>query len=231
MQSPSPITTVLFDLDDTLLEYNRSRAAALRAAFDDAGTEPFCGPEDLRRAARAVEGADSDREFLRHLFAVAADRAGASDRCDPAALARAYDGARDHADVAFRPGAEAALALREEYAVGLITNGSRATQRTKLEALGIDDAFETAVYAGDGVASKPDPEPFERALAALDATPAECLYVGNSLYADVRGAGDAGLRTAWFPTSDAADANPDPDPVPDYVLDSLSDLPALLRAA
>lgn len=229
MQSPSQITTVLFDLDETLLEYNRSRAATLRAAFEATDTDPFCGPDDLSRAARAVEGADSDREFLRRLFAVAADRAGAGERCDPGALARAYDGARDHTDVAFRPGAKAALALREEYAVGLVTNGSRATQRTKLEALSIGDAFETAVYAGDGVTSKPDPEPFERALAALDATPAESLYVGNSLHADVRGARNAGLRAAWFPTADVA--GDDPTPTPDYVLDSLSDLPALLRAA
>lgn len=225
----SPITTVLFDLDDTLLEYSQSRESTLRAAFAAVDAEPFCTPADLRRAARAVEDADTDREFFTRLFGVAADRAGARGACDPAALARAYEAAVDHTDVAFRPGAEAALALREEYAVGLVTNGSRETQRTKLDALEIGDAFETTVYAGDSTATKPDPEPFERAIAALDATPGESLYVGNSLYADVGGARGVGLRTAWFPTADADRTAPDPSP--DYVLDSLSELPSLLRGS
>lgn len=78
--------------------------------------------------------------------------------------------------------------LREDHALGIVTNGGPDTQKPKLDALGLTRSFDTVVYAGYDVAPKPDPAPFERALGDLDVRPERAVHVGNSLEADVAGA-------------------------------------------
>ncbi|MFB6219748.1 MAG: HAD family hydrolase, partial [Halobacteriaceae archaeon] len=111
-------------------------------------------------------------------------------------------------------------ALARDHQLGLVTNGTPDLQRARLDATGIADAFDTVVYAGFETAAKPDTEPFETALSALDATPERAVHVGNSLSSDVAGACRAGLRAAWVPAT-----GDDPDPEPD---DALASLDALL---
>uniref|UniRef100_UPI003EBB3921 HAD family hydrolase n=1 Tax=Halobaculum sp. EA56 TaxID=3421648 RepID=UPI003EBB3921 len=109
-------------------------------------------------------------------------------------------------------------------------------QAPKLESLGLTDALDATVYAGDMARGKPHPEPFERVCAALDTGPAETLYIGNSLEHDVAGAQGAGLPVAWvpgpwsdYPTD--GDGRPDPSPfAPEHALASLTELESILDA-
>lgn len=222
----APIRTVCFDLDGTLVTYNQNPEDVLASAFSDAGIEQFCDPEQLWTAADDVDDADNDSHFLTKAFRAAAERHdGPTGAAEP--LARAYDDATDHADVSFRPGAAQALEqAREHGRVGLITNGGRETQKIKLDSLDIYDAFDTRVYAGETMLPKPAREPFDRAVTALDATPEETLYVGNSLKHDVAGAQAAGLRAAWFPVDgDGGDHNGHD---PDFTFSSLHNLTDVL---
>lgn len=225
MTGPS-ISTVCFDLDGTLLEYNQDGEAVLDDACSAAGVGRFCSESELWSCADDVGDVADDHAFLSRLFHIAADRHdGPVEAADT--LARTYEDAIDHSDVSFRPGAEAALErAREHGPVGLVTNGSRRTQEVKLEALGIGGAFETLVYAGDDTPPKPSREPFDRALSALGTTPETSLYVGNSLKHDVAGALGAGMRTAWFPSE--RDRDPAPDPEPHHTFESLHDLGSVL---
>lgn len=91
-------------------------------------------------------------------------------------------------------------------------------QSTKLDALDVD-CFETVVYAGYDTPAKPDPEPFQVALDAVETPPRQAVYIGDSLRADIAGAQAAGLRTVWLGT------DADPEPQPEFVLES----PAKLR--
>lgn len=217
-------TTVLFDLDHTICYYNQDGEDVIDAAFRDAGVEPFCDAEEFAVAANEVGRADSDHDFLARGFEIAANNHG-GDPADAPAVARGYLEALDHTDVSFRDGAEAALAaVRESHRVGMVTNGGREAQQTKLESLGIADAFETVVFAGETTPPKPDTRPFELALDRLDVAPDSALHVGDSLDADVRGAREAGLRAAWYPMEEA-----EPDGhEPDHVLETLGDLPSVL---
>ena len=59
---------------------------------------------------------------------------------------------------------------------------------------------------------KPRPEPFLRALDALGVAPADALFVGDELEADIRGAKALGMTTVWklngrheVPPADEAD--------------------------
>ena len=66
-------------------------------------------------------------------------------------------------------------------------------QDRKIDGLGVRERFETVVYAGQDVAAKPDPEPFETALDALGVDADRAVYAGNNYEADVVGAANADL--------------------------------------
>ncbi len=231
----APVMAILFDLDDTLCTDDGDPAETLAAAFDRAGVERFCDAETFVSTWTEVGNVDSDVEFYREQLRIVAERIGgdaaAPDPDSPAldAVARAYDEARDHTAVSFVPGAEAALeaAVASGRPVGLVTNGSRETQTTKLEALGIRDRFDACVFGEPGRPVKPDPEPFERALAALDADPTDAIKVGDRLAVDVAGANALGIESVWHPATDDATVGPD-DPAPDHRIDSMAEFASLI---
>jgi putative hydrolase of the HAD superfamily len=220
--SPS-VAAVCFDLDDTLIRYDQDPEAVLDRAFRRAGVGAFCSPDELWAVAPDTPDAADDHEFLTNLFREAADRyGGPTETADT--LARTYEAATDHTAVSFRPGAEAALAAAQSVGpVGLITNGGRETQEVKLRELGLTDAFDTHVYAGEQTPPKPAGEPFARAATALSVDPTETLYVGNSLHHDVAGAKRAGWRAAWYPREADRDERPD-EHAPDYTFETLAEL-------
>ena len=217
------VDAVLFDLDGTLCRSRRSREALLAEAFDRAGVEPYCTAGDLRAVAGEVAAAESDVDFYTNCLEAVAERRGIT--ANAPAVARAYDDRLDGFNVEFVPGAPSVLAdLRDDSALGLVTNGGRYTQREKLDALGIADVFDTLVFATPERGVKPDSYPFERALDALDVGPKRAVHVGNSLCADVAGANAMGIESVWIPQDEPSAS----DIEPDHRLDSLADLPALL---
>jgi FMN phosphatase YigB (HAD superfamily) len=226
---PSPIDALVFDLDGTLARHDQDPEAILEAAYEEAGVRRFCDVDEFTAAANDVPDADSDRDFYRRAFTIAAERhEGPARRVSD--LARAYDSAVDHTRISFRPGAERALDLASDLGpVGLVTNGQRKNQRTKLEALGIADRFDASVFAGTETPPKPDPEPFRTVVDGLGIPASGAYYVGNSLAHDVVGAKDVGLRAGWYPTEFDADDDPTAyDHQPDHRFESLADLEAVV---
>ena len=90
--------------------------------------------------------------------------------------------------------------------------------------------LEYAARVDAEVVGKPSRTYFEAALAELGAEPQDAVMVGDDVEADVGGAKAIGLRgilvrTGKFREETLAGA----DPKPDAVLDSLTDVPGLLR--
>ena len=68
---------------------------------------------------------------------------------------------------------------------------------------GLIDLIDGAVYSSEIPWTKPHPEAFRAAMAAVGVTrPQDCVYVGDRPFDDVYGAQQAGLRTVLFPNSD-----------------------------
>lgn len=226
---------VIFDLDGTLTTYEQDGAEILPQAFERADVEPFCTYAELEAVA-SEQASPADRthaSFWIAAFGRAAERHG-GDPDDARALYEAFGAVLARERVRLLPGAEAALRAASERArVGLVTNGERRVQTAKLSNLGIADAFETAVYVDEVAAPKPATEPFRVALDDLGVAASEALYVGDSFYHDVTGAAAAGLHVAWCPSEDAtgrapSDGRNGDDVEPDYTVESLHELPALL---
>lgn len=220
MGAESDTTTLLFDVDGTLCEYERGIADLLSISFERTGIEPFFTAREYEeRFSTFVDEYDDVDVIREESFASLAKERGR----DPErgrTVARAYAAERDHARVRWRDGAREALNTFEgQYRLGAVTNGGPDMQRPKLETLGVLETFETVVYAGAETAPKPDPEPFEEAFDRLAIHPTESVYVGNSLNSDVAGARNAGLPVAWL-----SDGTPDPRPEPDFVLETPREL-------
>ena len=112
---------------------------------------------------------------------------------------------------------------RRGIKVGVLSNTMwpRAQHELIFARDGVLDLIDGAVYSSEIPWTKPHPEAFRAAMAAIGATdPAECVFVGDRLLDDVHGAQQAGLRTVHVPHSDVPPFGVEPD----AVITRLSDL-------
>ena len=204
----TPFEAVCFDLDDTLYPYEAYARTGLGAAADHLAERTGERLHDEVFALYFDEGVTTgtfDTLLERHDL-------------DPdlaAPLVAAYHAATEPLDP--YPETPAVLAaLARDHALGLVTDGRGGHE--KLDRLDLADQFDVVLVNHDHGVTKHEPEPFERALSALDSAPTEAIHVGNSLSSDVEGARTAGLDAAWL------DDGSDPDPVPEYALGTLPEL-------
>ena len=81
---------------------------------------------------------------------------------------------------------------------------------------------------------KPRPEIFAAVLEDLGADPAEVLHIGDSLRADVAGAAALGIRTVWLTRRVREPERllrEHDGPAPDWQIEDLAELPAVLDEA
>lgn len=83
------------------------------------------------------------------------------------------------------------------YRIGVLTDGSAAEQRQKLEVCGLLPLLDAAVLTRELGTRKPDPKVFEECGRLLDLLPAQLVMVGNNVYRDMQGACNAGYRSAF----------------------------------
>jgi len=186
---------VTFDLDDTLVSYRRSPGEVLAAAFDAVGVDPaFPVDAYYERFAEFNDRTDSIGELRAACFAALCEE---RDR-DPdlgRTVADAFADERDHANVAWRPGArdlvDALDARGVPYAV--VTNGPPDAQVAKARAVGLDDRAVDVVFAGHDAPAKPDVGAFEAGLSALGHDAGDAVHVGDSPESDAAGALAAGM--------------------------------------
>jgi 2-haloacid dehalogenase len=194
---------ILFDLDDTLLDFGAGQRAALAALIERLG---FAASETLiarfllineARWRRLERGEITRAEVLEGRFAelfaelaieACATTANRDFLAHLATSAVLVDGAHDAC-------AAAARAAR----VGIVTNGHGPTARSRLARASVADHVAFMIVTDELGVPKPDPAIFRAALAAsgLDAT-ARVLMIGDNPTADVAGALAAGFDACWF---------------------------------
>jgi putative hydrolase of the HAD superfamily len=232
------LPTLLVDLDDTVLDFGSAApivwrevaeafapalgvdAAPLVAAVD-ASARAFWS--DRERAARGrLDLAASRREIVGAAFTAL--------RLDAPATALEYDDCfsreRD-ARIRVFPGAVEALeALRARgTALALVTNGSAAAQRAKLERFDLARHFDAILVEGEFGVGKPDPSIYRAALRRLGAAPDTAAMVGDNLEWDVAAPQRLGLHAVWIDL--AGHGLPADAPArPDRVVRALADLVA-----
>lgn len=199
------MAAIYFDVDGTLLEYDRPFEAVFEDAFGRAGVTPPPGAYETYSEAffDAFEALSEDpyRDGFREVVTEYDLDARARDLRD--ALIDA-----ELAAVSPPPGARDALAaLREEHDLGVLSNGIGDVQRAKLERHGLDDLFEVVLVSHELGVLKPDPEIFTIARRRLDAD--RYVYVCDDAEADVLPANELGFLTVQVVEEDGSDSPAD----------------------
>ncbi|MBN3945350.1 MAG: HAD-IA family hydrolase [Nostoc sp. NMS7] len=89
-------------------------------------------------------------------------------------------------------------ALAGSYRLAVITNGFVSAQIPRMQAAGIEHFFEEVVVSEAIGFAKPSPEIFHHTLSRLDLTPAQVLYVGDSLTHDYAGAMQVNIDFCYY---------------------------------
>jgi putative hydrolase of the HAD superfamily len=118
-------------------------------------------------------------------------------------------------------------ALRPGYRLAVVTDGLPVMQRAKLAALGLPERLDSYACCWEHDAPKPDPYAYRIVLAALGATPAEALVVGDRPDHDMAAAQALGCRSVRIRRGRFAQA-PTGGYAAEHEIDSLDALPGLL---
>ena len=118
-------------------------------------------------------------------------------------------------------------ALKNDYKLVLITNGSPSLQQTKLTITPeLVPYFDEIIISGDFGVGKPDATIFEHVLKLCDLKPEEALMVGDNRMTDILGANRAGIPSVWINRENEA---PIEDVVPTYEITNLMELNSILK--
>lgn len=225
------IKTVLFDLDDTLLDFHKAEAIALRKTLIALEVEPseatIARYSEINAAQWRLleEGKLTREQVLTRRFSILFDELGVER--SSAQAKKIYEHLLGIGHY-FIPGApEVLAALAPKYDLYLVSNGTATVQESRLESAGIEPYFKNIFISQAIGFDKPQKEFFDRCFAQIpNFVREEAIIVGDSLTSDMRGGCNAGIRTCWF--------NPHRKPrcaeIPvDYEIAALVELPALLE--
>ena len=196
-------TTLLFDLDHTLIDGHASEAAAFDYTLRRAGAD---NPADyltpyaeintaLWTAVEAGKITPNDVRYERFAQLIAATGLEA----DPQAMGDDFvHGMGANGDL--YPGTIETLdSLARVATLALVTNGIGDVQRARLARLDLERYFSAIVISGEAGIAKPGPEIYDLTFAKLgQPDKATTLMIGDSLSSDMAGAINYGIATCWY---------------------------------
>ncbi|MCE2502100.1 MAG: HAD family hydrolase [Dehalococcoidia bacterium] len=204
------ITTITFDMDDTLWDFQSAMKYALAITLQRLRSilpgDPTAGLTvqrmmDIRDgvALEMGEGTVRQEEIRYAAMVKTLELLGSADRVIADELFSIHMEARLAGAKPFDDVPDVLDALKNRYRLGIISNGNNTPQ-----AVGLDDVFDFTVFAHDCGFPKPDPRIFEYALAIFGDEPQHVAHVGDSLPSDVQGANNHGMLSVWLNRATAA---------------------------
>ncbi len=190
---------VLFDLDETLLDF--PVAQALEQTLQIYGVAPT--PPKMaeyhalnHRLWQQYNSGEIDAAHLQQtrfsLFAEQVDVA-------PMAMNDTFLQQIIALSVPLEGVVETLEALKGQVRMGIITNGFSLPQRGRLSKLGWSEWFEPLVISDEVQVTKPAAAIFQHTLALMgQPSPARVLMVGDNPKTDIAGAAAQGLATCWY---------------------------------
>lgn len=197
-------TTILFDVDDTLLDFGMTEEKALHNTFMHFGLPT--GLVDYRASYKEISkvlwgnlergemtlpelGVERFRQlFLRHELEI--------DAAEFSGVYLNYLGKETHL---IQGAAELCNQLSADYRLAIITNGFTAVQTERIKNSPFGHLFEQIIMSEEAGFQKPDTGIFDYAFSRLGITDKEkVLIVGDSLTSDIQGGINYGIDTCWF---------------------------------
>lgn len=203
---------LLFDIDNTLLDFKAAEEIALKLLYDELNI-PFT--EETRAPYEAINRS----LWLRHERGEIDQETLLSTRFEEgfAAFNVPYSG--HELDHKFRsylednpilmPHAHEVIEILEKnYHLGIVTNGVAKTQYKRLEKAGIRPFFEHLFISEEIGAAKPSPIFFNHVKCVLHIESSQNVTViGDNYNADIMGALNAGFDAVWYTQNTQSENN------------------------
>lgn len=218
---------ILFDADNTLLNFDAAENKALAETLVNYGIEPDAETVQTYRTIneelwRQLEKGQIRREklfgerFSRFLKAINAAGDGVEmNRCYLEQLST-------HPDLMSPEVLDVLRELSEVATLAIVSNGAQKVQTRRLEESGVMNFMEDVFISEKMGCEKPNARIFDAALRALGVENREhVLMVGDSLSSDIQGGSNAGLDTCWYNPNHAENSG---KVIPTYEIASLEEL-------
>lgn len=223
---------LLFDLDNTLLDFDIAETIALSKTLREFGLEPT---EHILHRYHLInkrhwemleDGLISRAQVLVGRYEELFREFGIDQPGE--AVAKRYEQLLSEGHH-FLPGAEALLdELYGVYDMYIVSNGSAVVQEGRLKSSGIGRYFKDIFISELLGYDKPSISFFEACFSKIPGFDRKrTIIIGDSLTSDIRGGINAGIKTCWFNPKGLESRA---DIVPDYIVRSLDELPALFKS-
>lgn len=202
--SMGKFNTILWDVDQTLLDFQRSESYAVRYCFEQFG---LTASDEIVRLyseintgfwKRIERGEINKKEALVERFRSLFKHVGIRN-IDAAEFQELYAEALGSVYYFQDNSYELVKKLKGKYRQYLVTNGISCTQRKKLALSGFDQLAEDIFVSEEIGAPKPQKEYFEKCFAKIpDFCKDNTIIVGDSLSSDMLGGNRMGIATCWY---------------------------------
>lgn len=223
--------TLLFDVDDTLLDFRAAENEALRLLFQDQNIPLTTDIEAQYKKInhglwKSFEEGKIDRdEVVNSRFSILFKELG--QEVDGSLLEKKYRSYLEEGHQLINGALQLITALQNTFDLYIVTNGVSKTQDKRLRDSGLYPLFKDIFVSEDTGFQKPMKEYFDYVFERIPNFSAEQgLIIGDSLSSDIKGGQLAGLDTCWF--------NPERKPndteiIPTYEIAKLDELYRILH--
>ncbi|WP_256874384.1 HAD family hydrolase [Nostoc sp. C057] len=198
---------IIFDLDNTLLNFELCERQAILGALEDCAVSLDLNGVSETIFLQVFETYNSKYWRQRDIFSPSeiiemsyrSTLAQLDIQTDQISnLSQSFWHIFNHSSVMEPDVNEVLTVLAHNYRLAVITNGFVSAQLSRMQAAGIEYFFEEVVISEAIGFAKPSPEIFHHALSRLNLTPAEVIYVGDSLKHDYAGATQVNIDFCYY---------------------------------
>lgn len=192
---------ILFDNDDTLMDFQTGNRNALNRLMDEFG---YHHPDrydqyeavNLECWAELEKGLLDQRQLRLERFTRFFDRYPVPG--DASQAAERFVTLLGKQSIMLPNALEVVRAIAEKLPVLIVTNGMTAIQRNRFARSPLTAYVTDFVISEEAGVSKPRPELFWLALRRHGVAPGDALMIGDGIGSDIRGANNAGIDACWY---------------------------------
>lgn len=193
------LKAIIFDLDNTLLDFWKFKTATAQAAAKQMRKHGWklSEKETVKRifVIYQEKGIEYQKTFADLVYG-AGYQGNKAERIQQAAIIT-YNRAKFSILKPY-PGAKSMLSsLKRRHKLAVLSDGPRNKVWQRLILAGLDGFFDEVGTFHDTSKAKPDRAPFLRICRLLKAKPSECLFVGDNPERDIAGAKSVGMMVVW----------------------------------
>lgn len=190
------IKAVIFDLDGTLLDRDRSLAEFVETQYDRLAEHVQHIPKDLF-IDRFIELDAKGYVWKDRVYQQLIKELGIKGIEWQTLLADYVANFKNHCIPFPDLGIMLQKLTQQSFRLGMITNGRGQFQMDNILALGIEGHLEEILISEWEGMAKPDAAIFHKALASLNVSAGEAVYIGDHPQNDIHAAKAVGMKAIW----------------------------------